>query len=165
MLDTLYENIGEKIKNWAKWIFIIEAISAVISGFVLIGNDDGVTGVIVLLAGPFVAWVGSWLLYAFGQVVEDVHALRNKECPEELAAPATSALFTKSTLENDETEEDETNEEEIEDLTRPGDKLCQLCNGHFDQVTYCKIVDDWHGTRYRSICNNCIRKYRATPQK
>ena len=79
MLDSLYENIGGKIKNWAKWIFIVEAIGAVITGVVLMGNDDAVIGVIVLVCGPIVAWVGSWILYAFGELVEDVHAIRNQK--------------------------------------------------------------------------------------
>jgi hypothetical protein len=34
MLEKLYENIGEKIKNWAMWLFILEAISAVVGGIV-----------------------------------------------------------------------------------------------------------------------------------
>ncbi len=81
MLDNLYENIGGKIKNWAKWLFIVEAISAIITGIVLIVNDDDYIthGILTLICGPIVAWVGSWLMYAFGQLVEDVHAMRDKE--------------------------------------------------------------------------------------
>lgn len=30
----------------------------------------------LIIGGPIVAWVGSWILYAFGELVEDVHALR-----------------------------------------------------------------------------------------
>ena len=79
MFDNLYDNIGAKIKNWAKWIFIIEAISAIIGGIGLMANDAAFIGFIVLICGPLVAWVSSWLLYAFGELVEDVHAIRNKE--------------------------------------------------------------------------------------
>ena len=79
MLDNLYDDIGAKIKNWAKWIFIIEAISAIIGGIVLMANDAAFIGFIALIGGPLVAWVSSWLLYAFGQLVEDVHAIRDKE--------------------------------------------------------------------------------------
>ena len=87
MLDNLYENIGGKIKNWAKWIFIVEAIGAIIFGIcILIGEIDvlgpdsfAFSGLFVMIFGPIVAWVGSWILYAFGELVEDVHAIRNKE--------------------------------------------------------------------------------------
>ena len=79
MLDTLYENIGGKIKNWAKWMFIIEAIGAIISGFVLLivrGFEDGWWALFIIFFGPIVAWGGSWILYAFGELAEDVHAIR-----------------------------------------------------------------------------------------
>ena len=79
MLDDLYINIGAKIKTWAKWIFIIEAISAIIGGIGFIVNDDGGIGFVIMVFGPLLAWVSSWLLYAFGELDEDVHALRNKE--------------------------------------------------------------------------------------
>ena len=81
MLDNLYENIGSKIKNWAKWIFVIEAIGAVITGLVLLFTDEYLIlyGLLTLVCGPIVAYVGSWILYAFGELVEDVHAIRNKE--------------------------------------------------------------------------------------
>ena len=70
MLDELYENIGKKIKAWAKWIFIVEAIAAIIGGLLLIFDGEGLIGFVILIAGPFVAWVSSWLLYAFGELVE-----------------------------------------------------------------------------------------------
>ena len=81
MLENLYENIGGKIKNWAKWIFIIEAIGAIITGLVLLFTDEDLIlyGLLTLVCGPIVAWVGSWILYAFGELVEDVHAIRDKE--------------------------------------------------------------------------------------
>ena len=78
MLDTLYENIGGKIKNWAKWIFIIEAIGAIITGLVLLCTDEDLIlyGLLTAICGPIVAYVSSWILYAFGELVEDVHVIR-----------------------------------------------------------------------------------------
>jgi hypothetical protein len=75
MLDNLYENIGSKIKNWAKWIFIIEAIGSIITAIVLpiaSGDPDDfiLISVLIAIVGPIVAWVGSWILYAFGEFVE-----------------------------------------------------------------------------------------------
>ena len=72
MLDNLYENIGSKIKNWAKWIFIIEAIGAIITGLVLLFTDEDLIlyGFLTLVCGPIVAWVSSWILYGFGELVE-----------------------------------------------------------------------------------------------
>ena len=85
MLDNLYENIGGKIKSWAKWIFIVEAIGAIITGIYFVhrgitasfdSEPDILLGFLILLLGPIVAWVSTWLLYAFGELVEDVHELR-----------------------------------------------------------------------------------------
>ena len=79
MLDNLYENIGEKIKNLTKWMFIVEALGAIITGIVLLFNEIILAGLLILFCGPIVAWVGSWILYAFGQFVEDIHAIRDRE--------------------------------------------------------------------------------------
>ena len=68
-----YDNIGGKIKGWAKWIFAIEAIAAVISGFVLMAQDEDMIliGLLVVVFGSIVAWVSSWLLYGYGQLIEN----------------------------------------------------------------------------------------------
>ena len=156
MLEKLYENIGEKIKSWAKWIFIIEAISAVVSGFVLMGNDDAVVGLIVLLAGPLVAWVSSWILYAFGQLVDDVHASRclgDTKSFERTKAESTHSVPQNKPLENI---------TELNVQYKSG--KCDFCSTTSDQLVYCKLVDDL-GTRYRTICKDCILKHGATPEK
>ncbi len=38
---------------------------------------------------------------------------------------------------------------------------CELCDDYFEHLTYCKIKDDF-GTRYRNICDDCIKKHNAT---
>ena len=78
MFDDFFTNIGMKIKQWAQPIFVIETISAIIGGFILSSNA-GAIGLVVLIGGPIAAWISSALLYAFGQLVEDVHAIRDKE--------------------------------------------------------------------------------------
>lgn len=72
-LDGLYSDIGKKIKNWAKWIFIVEAISSVIGAFAMIFTEEDVLvaiGFAMIFVGPLVAWVSSRILYAFGELVE-----------------------------------------------------------------------------------------------
>ena len=99
MLDSLYEDIGGKIKNLAKWIFIVEAIGAIITGLVFLFTDEDfiLYGLLIMILGPIVAWVGSWILYAFGELVEDVHAMRNEESPTTVnttAMPSTTPTYT-----------------------------------------------------------------------
>ena len=68
----MYENIGKKIKVLAQAIFILESIAAVITGIVLwIDIEEGWCA-IVLFGGPVVAWISSWLLYGFGELIDKV---------------------------------------------------------------------------------------------
>ena len=69
----MYDNIGEKIKGLAKWTFIVEAIVAVITGIAMMmvgeGEELSFYGLLVMLLGPIAAWVSSWLLYGFGEII------------------------------------------------------------------------------------------------
>ena len=69
----MFDNIGGKIKGLAKTIFIIETIICVIAGLVMLaeGTDDLIiTALITMIVGPLTAWVSSWLLYGFGELIE-----------------------------------------------------------------------------------------------
>ncbi|MDR1330170.1 MAG: hypothetical protein LBK23_11280 [Oscillospiraceae bacterium] len=73
----MYNNIGAKIKGLAKSIAWIDIISSIIIGIVLIvkGVDDewyvliGV-GIGVMILGALAAWVSSWFMYGFGELIE-----------------------------------------------------------------------------------------------
>ena len=69
----MYDNIGGKIKILAKVSFIVAAIAEVITGITIMAvNDDLVVyGLLVMIVGPIVAWVSSWVLYGFGQLIEN----------------------------------------------------------------------------------------------
>ena len=77
--DYLYENIGVKIKGLAKAIFILGAVASIITGLTL-ATDGGLLltiGLLVIILGPIVSFVFSWVLYAFGELVDDIHNLNN----------------------------------------------------------------------------------------
>lgn len=79
MIEKLYSDIGVKIKGWAIGIFIVEAIGAIITGIVLLADELIVPGLLTIFCGPIVALISTWLLYAFGQLVDDTHAIRNQD--------------------------------------------------------------------------------------
>ena len=68
----MYDNIGGKIKGLAKAVFIVEAIAALITGFVLMVEDEDMIliGLPIMVFGPLVAWVSSWLIYGFGELID-----------------------------------------------------------------------------------------------
>ena len=68
----MYNNIGGKIKGLAKASFIVAAIAAVITGIALMATDEDLIlyGLLVMVVGPIVAWVSSWLLYGFGELID-----------------------------------------------------------------------------------------------
>ena len=70
----MYDNIGGQIKGLAKAVFIVEAIAAVITGIALMASDEDMIpiGLLVMVVGPLVAWVSSWLLYGFGELIDKV---------------------------------------------------------------------------------------------
>ena len=73
-----FDNIGGKIKNFAKWscwiTILLIWIAAPISFIVLVSDNwtaelcwIPLLGAIV---GPFFVWIGSWTMYALGELVE-----------------------------------------------------------------------------------------------
>lgn len=65
----MYNNIGEKIKGLAVFVFVLGAI--VSFGFAL-SNIDETDGFSLLLGflGAFLAWLSSLGLYGFGEIIE-----------------------------------------------------------------------------------------------
>ena len=82
-----FENIGGKIKNLAKWscwiTILLIWIAAPISFIALVSDDWTVElcwiPLVSAIVGPVFVWIGSWTMYAFGEFVEDIHAMRDKE--------------------------------------------------------------------------------------
>lgn len=73
----MFDNIGNKIKTLASvicWIFIILfGLGGVILAFTL----DKFLFLILAAVGCLLAWVGSFILYGFGQLIEDTSSIRS----------------------------------------------------------------------------------------
>ncbi|MBO5041954.1 MAG: hypothetical protein J6D87_03220 [Clostridia bacterium] len=68
-----YDDVGGKIKNLAKSSFWVEAICTIVAGFIILADNgfkDGWWGILIIIGGPLVAWVASWILYGFGEIVD-----------------------------------------------------------------------------------------------
>ena len=68
----MYDNIGGKIKGLAKWGCIIGSIIMAISGIVFMTQDEDFipAGILLLILGPVICWINSWILYGFGELIE-----------------------------------------------------------------------------------------------
>lgn len=129
MFDNLYENIGGKIKSLAKWLFIIEAVVTVVYGFAIIIKDINLAlyGIIIMVGGPIVALILSWILYAFGELVEKISGVeintkkilnktneKSYSSKEELQRKVELAKLKKSELEEKNQKNGKANKIEVE---------------------------------------------------
>ena len=176
-----FDNIGSKIKNLAKyscWITILLIWIAALISFIVLVSDSWTAylwwiPLVSAVVGPFLVWIGSWAMYAFGEFVEDIHAMRDKEgttaevkAKREAEARIKREAELKAQREAEEKaqrEAEERRKEQVAEIEQPSGEQCQLCGKYFEHLSYCKITDDM-GTRYRNICDDCIQKHNATKQ-
>ena len=80
----MFNNIGGQIKGLAKVICWLGIIASVIIGILLImsaTNRNGyysytdtnmvITGILVMIMGSILSWIGSFVLYGFGELVDN----------------------------------------------------------------------------------------------
>ena len=89
---TMWSNIGHKIKTLAKVICWIGIVLSVIAGIAVIAGGSAVrsygytyntgsttlTGILVIVLGALGSWLGSFMMYGFGELVERVTNIDNK---------------------------------------------------------------------------------------
>ncbi len=73
----MYQNIGGKIKGFARAVFIVSASIMSLGGLVMISGGIAAesaalsfTGLAVMILGVLVSWLSTWLLYGFGELIE-----------------------------------------------------------------------------------------------
>lgn len=67
----MYDNIGGKIKQFAKLCAGIGIAISVMCGLAVMAAAGLLVGVLVAAIGGVASWVGSFVLYGFGQLVEN----------------------------------------------------------------------------------------------
>ena len=67
-----YDNIGGKIKGFAKAIFIIYTVLTLLIGAAILitADEDRAIGIFMILFGPLCSWLGSLVLYGFGEIID-----------------------------------------------------------------------------------------------
>ena len=77
----MYKNIGDKIKTLAVFDFAFFTFVCVVTGIAAIVAYHSLLSILIMTIGPLVAWIASFTLYGFGQLVENsdkLVAINNK---------------------------------------------------------------------------------------
>lgn len=67
----MFKNIGGKIKTLASVITCAFIILSIVSGVLIMVNDLVLVGILVMLVGFLLSWVSSFILYGYGQMIEN----------------------------------------------------------------------------------------------
>lgn len=79
----MFNNIGAKIKGIAQFITVVGIIICIIAGFVIMTIDEDliIVGLLVMVLGSLIFWLSSFILYAFGQLVDNTDKLVELQQP------------------------------------------------------------------------------------
>ncbi len=149
----MFNNIGAKIKTLVTflcWIGIIASCVGAILYWSLM--EEFLGGLGILVGGCLFFWISSFILYGYGELIENSAIIANKITPKNTSKPAkvTNKADVKKT--------------DSSEAKKPVVKImkCEMCDyDHFaDQLKDCALTDEY-GTRYRKLCQNCIEKHNA----
>ncbi|MBR5022082.1 MAG: hypothetical protein IKY18_02640 [Oscillospiraceae bacterium] len=159
----MFCNIGGKIKGLARIIFIIEAVFAAIAACIFLFDEDTILiGFLILIGGFLSAWISTWILFGFGELIEKTTEIANNTKTTTATAAQRTENFSAEQCENVDSDINVVTDNNVTD-PQPQTGICQLCNSE-SHLTYCKIKDNL-GIRYRNICDECIAKHNAIPAK
>lgn len=73
----MFDNIGGKIKAVAKVVCWIGIIASIIIGFIMLVQDEDTAfaGILIMVLGSLGSWIGSFMTYGFGQLIENSDVL------------------------------------------------------------------------------------------
>ncbi|MBO5129071.1 MAG: hypothetical protein J6B95_01835 [Oscillospiraceae bacterium] len=71
----MFQNIGGKIKVLAQVVCWIGISISIIAGIALISEGGFIFGLVMAAAGSLASWVGSFLTYGLGQLIENTDIL------------------------------------------------------------------------------------------
>lgn len=74
----MFEDIGNKIKILAKAICIMGVVASSIYGLFIASNNKVSLGIIIIVIGALVSWVGTFALYGFGELIDQTTQINKK---------------------------------------------------------------------------------------
>lgn len=74
----MFDNIGTKLQNLATITTVIGIILSIIAGIAAIVNTSFWIGLLIIIIGGLASWISSWMLYAFGTLVENSQIIADR---------------------------------------------------------------------------------------
>lgn len=72
----MFSNIGTKIKTLAQILCWVGILATAVGGLIMVTSSGQMNqGLVILLAGPPISWIASFMLYGLGQLIENTDAL------------------------------------------------------------------------------------------
>jgi len=68
----MYENIGQKVKGLAVFLFVVGLIISIVAGIVFIDNGSMLLGLVCIVIGAIVSWAISCIIYAIGDTYDEL---------------------------------------------------------------------------------------------
>lgn len=89
----MFDNVGSKIKGLASFFCWGGIIASIIGGIILIGLDEDLifAGIAVIVIGSLLSWISSFVLYGFGELVENSAIIAGKRADDSVQHPNTVA--------------------------------------------------------------------------
>ncbi len=73
--EGIFSDVGNKIKQLAMVLCFISIILGIVGFFVFVVKENGVLAFTSLIGGIF-SFILYWFVYAYGQIADDVHAIK-----------------------------------------------------------------------------------------
>ncbi|MCQ2446047.1 MAG: hypothetical protein MJ141_04115 [Clostridia bacterium] len=185
----MFDNIGGKIKGLATAICILGIIAAVIGGISIMISDEYLflTGLLVMVVGSVISWVGSFTIYGFGELIESTANIEAQlysnnnnynhifsGAPSNASAPVnpvnlgrspSSIVNTFNASEIYATEEYDSNRP-IPPSAVKITGTCELCHKTGTTTFIADVMDRASGEYdQHRVCLQCYRHYRCKPSE
>ena len=153
-MSKMFTNIGGKIKTVAKVNCLILMLASVIAGIIVIADGNyALVGIGLLFVGPFLMWIGSFMTYAFGELIEKVTEIEINTHSKTETKPVTSnkRILQKTQAQNVVSPANKAIKADTDEPEELIDMICPVCK---EQVSYTKTMLQNDKNLVCPYCNN-----------
>lgn len=136
----MFDNIGGKIKTVASTLTVIGIVLSIFSGLIVL-LDGSAEGLLLMIFGSLFSWLGSFLLYGFGQLIENsdkLVALLDSSSPK--IAAGVTPRYSSDYRPMSGADHHPSIDEPVYPPATPADWVCFACgNTNFYKVKTCQV--------------------------